>query len=246
MHCFRRLILLASCFLAAPIAVLARSYHYDDAGRLVLAIYEEGSALRYTYTYGNNIDRVERVVVPAAPSGLESVRVAVSAASISWQDRATDETGYVVQRRSMFSSDWQSVATLPPDAQSYVDETLAPSLNYAYRVYATSGTEGLISAFSTESVAGGMDSLSFRIITLDLHDATSSLFLLTFDSKADEQYQLQASTSLLADSWQSYPWQTSPTEDPTEQAIPGQEGRVTVYFLASESSGMFFRLLRLD
>jgi hypothetical protein len=127
-----------------------------------------------------------------------------------------------------------------------VDEMLVPSLNYVYRVYATSDTEGLISAFSTESLAGGTDSLPFKFVAIDLHDTQNALFLLTFNSNSDEQYQMQASTSLAPDSWQPHPWQAGPTEEPSEQAIPGQEGRVTVYVRATEGDGVFFRLLWLD
>lgn len=232
--------------LAVALSSHARSYRYDEAGRLILAVYDDGSALRYTYTHGNNIDKVERLAAPAAPSGLAATRDFQVRAKLSWQDNSDDETGFVVQRRSVFSSDWQTVSILAADATEFVDTSLDPNSNYAYRVFASSATEGLESAYSVEAVASGEGSVAFYVTSIDLFDLDRSLFLLTFQGEAGGQYQLQSSSSLEAGSWAPYPWKASADAAASQQNIEGAAGPVSVYVVDSIRSRIFFRLLAVE
>lgn len=67
---------------------------------------------------------------PAAPSNL-SLLDQGNDVVISWQDNSTDETGFIIYR------DWQYLATLPANTESYTDNDLVLGNNYCYRVVAS-------------------------------------------------------------------------------------------------------------
>lgn len=54
--------------------------------------------------------------------------------TLSWSDNADNETRYDVQRAE--GGAWETIATLGPDAQGFVDETVASLTTYQYRVLA--------------------------------------------------------------------------------------------------------------
>jgi|GEM_PF-4918610 len=59
--------------------------------------------------------------------------------SLTWADRSSDETGFVVERKEGNGS-WYTVAYLPADSTSLGDSTAAPSTAYSYRVGAYNST----------------------------------------------------------------------------------------------------------
>jgi fibronectin type 3 domain-containing protein/regulation of enolase protein 1 (concanavalin A-like superfamily) len=72
--------------------------------------------------------------VPAAPSGLLASGTSSTSASLTW-GAADGATGYRVERRVDGTVDFTEIATGVTDT-SYVDDTLAPSTKYNYRVRA--------------------------------------------------------------------------------------------------------------
>jgi titin len=75
---------------------------------------------------------------PAAPSGL-TARLSGGAIALSWQDNATDETAYSVERSEYTGTGWTSfvvLATLPADATNYADGAFTQR-SYNYRVRAS-------------------------------------------------------------------------------------------------------------
>lgn len=60
--------------------------------------------------------------------------------TISWQDNAIDETGYLVQRKA--DGDYAVIATLNPNTESYTDYTAIAGNDYCYRIgaYNQAGT----------------------------------------------------------------------------------------------------------
>ncbi len=78
------------------------------------------------------------VAPPAAPSGL-TVTQRTGALVLTWQDNATDETAYVVERSEFTSTGWSAYvirATLPAGTTTYAD-TNYQARSYNYRVRAT-------------------------------------------------------------------------------------------------------------
>jgi hypothetical protein len=85
----------------------------------------------------------------AAPSSLIATRGAAQV-SLAWNDNATNETGYVVERRSDIATAWAVVANLGANARSFVDTNVAAGRVYEYQVKAVNATGS--SAYS--NVAG--------------------------------------------------------------------------------------------
>lgn len=74
---------------------------------------------------------------------------------LSWTDNASDETGYLVERRSGGSATFAQIASLPANAAAYLDANLPAGTVYCYRVRAYNGVGP--SAYTNEAcgTAGG-------------------------------------------------------------------------------------------
>ncbi|MBZ0286397.1 MAG: fibronectin type III domain-containing protein, partial [Anaerolineae bacterium] len=70
---------------------------------------------------------------PVAPSHLIASAVSASAVGLTWQDHATDETDYRIER-SINGYSWDEIAQLPPNTTSYTDGGLISGYTYQYRV----------------------------------------------------------------------------------------------------------------
>jgi hypothetical protein len=91
-----------------------------------------------SYTVANWRDSSTRR--PAAPSGLVAVAQSPTEIDLSWQDNATGETGYEVQRR-IEGQAWAAIINLGANATGYQDQGLAADTAYQYRVRAYTASE---------------------------------------------------------------------------------------------------------
>ena len=73
--------------------------------------------------------------VPNSPANLAANALSSSAISLAWQDNATDETGYKVER-SADGTNWQEIAALNANATGFSDTGLQPQQTLSYRVMA--------------------------------------------------------------------------------------------------------------
>lgn len=92
-------------------------------------------------------------VVPLEPPAAPSVLTATpytSRVELGWTDNATNETAFVVERRSG-SSGFTSIATLAANATSRTDTNVMGGVTYVYRVKATNAAGS--SAYSPEASA---------------------------------------------------------------------------------------------
>jgi regulation of enolase protein 1 (concanavalin A-like superfamily) len=116
-------------------AVAATTYTY-----LVKAVKMETSASgSYVNTSVGEMIQITHqspAPVPAAPTGLIVTGTANVTYTLAWQDHATDETGYVVERRNPATGVWSEIATLPADATGYVDSAATAAQINHYRVHA--------------------------------------------------------------------------------------------------------------
>jgi YD repeat-containing protein len=234
---------LLSVGLACVGALTARSYRYDSAGRLTLAVYENGEALQYVYTRGDNLREVRRILLPAAPSGLAVTREFETRAKLSWVDNSEGETGFAIQRRLAHGSRWATVAEVAADADSYIDESLSPTSNYVYRVMALSShPDGFTSAYSSEVIAAGDGSVSFAVSAFELLAEGLSVFALTFESSAAIEYELESATDLAEGNWSRLGWSASPNGPFVEGPLAGAIGPRTVYVRLGSEPAEFLRL----
>ncbi len=86
---------------------------------------------------------------PIAPTNLRAV-VNGQSVSLSWVDSATDETGYLLERRQG-TAPYGLLTNLAANTASFLDVTVLPGLAYSYRVSATNS--GGDSTPSNEGVA---------------------------------------------------------------------------------------------
>jgi hypothetical protein len=72
----------------------------------------------------------------AAPTGMSASAVSSSQIDLSWNDNASNESSYLVERSPTGSAPWVGIAALPAGAESYSDNGLSASTTYYYRVSA--------------------------------------------------------------------------------------------------------------
>lgn len=126
----------------------AQTYRYDDANRLTEVIYSDGSGIRYSYDQASNILSVIPISAPSSPSSINAVATDENNAALTWQDNATGESGYRIQRRVAGSDEWLTLGTVPSNNTNFQDDTANLSNSYFYRIQAFTGASS--SAYSQE------------------------------------------------------------------------------------------------
>jgi hypothetical protein len=94
---------------------------------------------------------LEGAPAPAAPSVLVASVISAKEIYLSWQDNASSETSFTLQRSTNKGKSWAVVSNLPANTVFYFDKSVAAGKTYWYRVSA--GNEGGSSAFSNTAVA---------------------------------------------------------------------------------------------
>jgi outer membrane protein assembly factor BamB len=93
------------------------------------------------------------VVIPNAPANLAAVGRGPREIALTWQDRATNESGFSVERRFVLDPDFVEIARLGPNSTEFTDTAVLPETTYCYRVRAFTSTGQ--SDYSNESCASG-------------------------------------------------------------------------------------------
>ena len=88
---------------------------------------------------------------PAAPTNLKALPVNTNRIDISWQDNATDEDGFRIDRKTGAAGTYTEITTVGINATSYQDNTVSVNTPYYYRVRAYNSTG--LSAYSNEANA---------------------------------------------------------------------------------------------
>ena len=116
---------------------------------------------------------------PLAPTNVQIVKRDAARVDFRFQDRATDESGYSVQRRLITSGSWQNVASYPArntgTYTTYFDTAVTGDAGYCYRAVATnsygSSTSGQRCAYTSEAVAEPVWRAQLRVEVADVSDA---------------------------------------------------------------------------
>jgi len=74
--------------------------------------------------------------LPAAPSSLTASAASSCQINLMWQDKASNEDGFKVERASSLGGPWNEIGTIGLNAQSYTDMGLEGCATYYYRVCA--------------------------------------------------------------------------------------------------------------
>jgi len=73
---------------------------------------------------------------PAAPSTLVARPLSSSQVRLTWQDNATNETGFKIERRTRPSGSYSQIDTVEANVTTYTDTTCSRLTTYTYRVRA--------------------------------------------------------------------------------------------------------------
>ena len=73
---------------------------------------------------------------PDAPSNLNATAVSDVRIDLSWQDNASDEDGFKIERKTGLSGTWSQIATVGANTTGYQNTGLSPGTTYYYRVRA--------------------------------------------------------------------------------------------------------------
>jgi transcriptional regulator CtsR len=131
--------------------VVSRSYTVTVAdGQLTLGLKDLGG-----YFAGAAITAlvVTPVVTPApaAPTSLSASAVSSSQINLSWQDNASSEQGFKIERKTGAGGTWSQIASVGANTTTYQSTGLAASTSYYYRVRAYNSTSD--SSYSNEANA---------------------------------------------------------------------------------------------
>ncbi len=125
------------------------------------------------------------VVVPAAPSTLQSTAASSSAINLTWVDNSNNEDGFRVYRGADSSNVATLVATLGAGITSYQNTGLTPSMTYYYKVTAYNTAEE--SAASNVANAATSPDPPAAPSTLQATAASSSAINLTWVDNSNNE-----------------------------------------------------------
>ncbi|AYB30954.1 T9SS C-terminal target domain-containing protein [Chryseolinea soli] len=83
------------------------------------------------------------LMIAEPPSNLVAQAVNASRINVSWKDNSQYETSILLERRTT-GGQFQLLATLAPDTESYVDTNVTPCTDYQYRVRAVTANGSLL------------------------------------------------------------------------------------------------------
>jgi subtilisin family serine protease len=91
------------------------------------------------------------LIVLSAPSNLSASAISKSRIDLSWQDNASNETGFRIERKKASDASYIVIAEVGPNVTSYSDTGLSAGTTYSYRIkaYNASGE----SSYSNEASA---------------------------------------------------------------------------------------------
>lgn len=131
--------------MAAPhvsgLAGLLMSYytnasHSQIRGMILRYVDIKPTLIDWIFT-GGRINAYSAISSLLTPSNLSIYATSPRQISISWEDNATGEDGYIIERRTG-TEPFTTVATVGANVESFNDNTVSPGTTYAYRISAYS------------------------------------------------------------------------------------------------------------
>lgn len=130
---------------------------------------------------------------PAAPSNLQAQAFSPTQINLTWSDNTTTESGYTVERapdNAGAAGTFASIATLPANAVSYSNTSLAENTRYWYRVRAFTDL-GDVSAYSGTANATTPQSPPAAPSNLQAQAASASTINLSWTDNATNESGFQ-------------------------------------------------------
>ncbi len=146
-----------------------------------------GSSNPVTVALNANSSITANFSSPLPTPSLTAQTTSSSAIALNWNDNATNESGYRIERSANGSSGWGEIATVGANATSYSNTGLSPSTTYYYRVQAYRTSDGATSSYSNvASATTSANPLSAPSALTASAGSTSSIGLAWSDTSSDE------------------------------------------------------------
>jgi hypothetical protein len=84
---------------------------------------------------------------PAQPDGVTATPLSRTSIALAWNDVATDETNYYIERSPNGINTWTQIADLPADTEAYTDSALNCSTQYFYQLRTYNSVAALYSNY---------------------------------------------------------------------------------------------------
>jgi hypothetical protein len=124
-----------------------------------IILYDRGLSDADRFAVERYINGRYEFLSPKAPTNLTATAVSSSQISLVWEDQATTEAGFEVERKTGAGGTYETIASLQADAVALIDTGLTAEVQYFYRVRATNSFG--LPAYSNEAdattLSGGTD-----------------------------------------------------------------------------------------
>ncbi len=122
--------------------------HYFTAGQYDRM--QAGLALRQSYT---NTNLTYAPVAVTAPGNLSATLTTGGSAQLTWQDNATNELGYFVERSTSATDGFGAIGGVGPNVTAFTDQGLTSNTVYYYRIRPSNATTGSLSTVRSVTTA---------------------------------------------------------------------------------------------
>lgn len=138
----------------------------QEIKQIILNSVDERVSLRGKVSSEGRINAYQALkMLPAAPSDLSAVEKSVDRIDLAWSDNASDESGFVIERKKGKEGTYELIDTVSANAVNYRDNELSASTNYYYRVsaynengaspYSNTATAQTQAAETANGISGG-------------------------------------------------------------------------------------------
>ncbi len=151
---------------------------------------------------------------PVSPTNLSVEIWSCTQIAIRWLDNATNELGYLVERREGLTGNWVEINTLAANSNSYSDAKVSPQTNYYYRVRAFNaiGNSDFCAAKSATTpicppkLPGNLDgrALNWDLITISWTDSSDNEEGFIIERKTGATGTWEIATSVFANTTTYY------------------------------------------
>ena len=120
---------------------------YDDENLLPLVVYnyrvKAVSATEESSEYSNTASSTTALLAtaPNAPSGLAAPGITSNSVTLSWTDNSDNEDNFIVEKATVSTGPFTTLATLAPDITTTTDTDVSPNTTYYYQVKAINGVD---------------------------------------------------------------------------------------------------------
>ena len=175
---------------------------------------------------------------PVAASGLIGIAdTAAPKVTLYWNDNATNESGYRIDRKLEGDTNWSTLTTLAAGASSVADTTVSQGVSYVYRVIATnSAGDATNSPEVTIAVHAGIPAAPSNLVAAN---NPGGVVLNWIDSSSNETYFQVERQTVGSETWSSLsviPANTSTYTDATAAAASAYVYRVRALGSAGDSN----------